>query len=67
MMAKYVVVVNRSFSTEVSVEAETPEAAAEQVNSRDFPLPVLEEWSGNKDWIYTVYDEQGIEVHEVEA
>ena len=66
-MPKFTVSVNRSYSTEVEVEADSPEAAAEQVNRSDFPLPPLEEWSGNKDWILTVYDERGIEVHEVEA
>lgn len=66
-MPKFTVAVNRSYSTEVTVEAETPEAAAEKVNHRDFPLPPLTEWSGNKDWIFTVYNEGGTELYEMEA
>lgn len=66
-MAKFTVTVNRSYSTQVDVEAETAEAAADLVSKREFPLPPLEEWSGNKDWIFTVHDEQGIEAYELEA
>lgn len=66
-MAKFTVSVNRSYTTEIEIDAETAEVAAEQVNRRDFPLPPLAEWSGNKDWIFTVYDEDGVEVHEVES
>lgn len=66
-MARFTVTITRSHSTEVSVEADSPEAAAEIVNRHAYPLPALEEWSGHKDWIFTVYDEAGTEILEKEA
>jgi len=62
----FVVNVRRSIECDVRVEADTPEQAAEQVNTTTFPLPPREEWSGIKDWLYRVFDEDGTEVHELE-
>jgi hypothetical protein len=57
---------SRSIECDVPIEANTPEEAAEQVNSTAFPLPPRHEWYGIKDWSYRVYDQGGNEVHELE-
>jgi hypothetical protein len=58
----YQVEVSRTISVTVTVAADSPEHALEYVNTVSFPLPARDEWSGHKDWAYTVYDGDGCEL-----
>lgn len=61
----YDVTISHTIETTVQVEAATPEAAAERVNDRTYPLPPRAEWEGMKDWRIVVRDPAtGDELHE---
>jgi hypothetical protein len=63
-MPSWEVEVSRTISTTVTVHAPTAENAAALVDRRDFPLPPRDEWTGHKDWLVRVYDQDGAEVYE---
>jgi hypothetical protein len=56
--------VRRSITVSVQVRAASGEAAAEIVNRSGYELPPRDEWSGEKDWQYTVIDASGDVVYE---
>jgi hypothetical protein len=63
-MRTFTVGITQSISVDVTVEAETPEDAVNQVSWVSFPLPPRHEWQGSDDWEYTVFDEYGNEITE---
>jgi hypothetical protein len=60
-MTAYTVEVQRSISVQVTVTAETAEAALAIVDQADFELPPRSEWT-HKDWSYVVCGEDGTEL-----
>ena len=66
-MASHHVHVQRTITTEVMVEAETPEAAVSSVSHSDFPLPPYDQWEIIDGWRFVVYDpDSGMPVYEEE-
>ena len=61
-MPTFEIWVYRGYATAVSVDADNGQAAIELVNTRDFPLPPIEQWQGQKDWLLRAFDEHGDEV-----
>jgi hypothetical protein len=61
-MARFEVEIQRTVYTSVEVEAASPEAAREQVESVMFPLPPLSEWEALDGEEVIVRDERGEEV-----
>lgn len=57
---RYQVRISRTVETTVEVEADSPQAAAEVVDSRDYPLPPPEAWDTVKrSWQYVVVGDHG--------
>lgn len=61
-MAKYEVEISRTITVTVPVQADSPEQAHETVNKREYALPPRDQWTGDKDWRYVVYDDDGNEL-----
>jgi hypothetical protein len=59
---KYTVSVTRSISVDIEVEADDPEEAIATVNDQNFELPPRDEWAGDDDWLFTVFDKEGNEL-----
>jgi hypothetical protein len=58
-MPQYTVSVQRTIDVSVRVEAKSPEEARAKVQRRDFELPPRDEWTGQKNWEFAVYDADG--------
>lgn len=64
-MTVYHVQVRRSLVCTVEVEAGSPAEAIKKVDNQDFDLPPRDEWDGQKDWQYEVYDANGDNVEDL--
>ncbi len=58
-MSKFQVEVSRTIVVTVPVEAASPQAAVALVDDWHFTLPPRDSWSGQKDWRYVVYGDDG--------
>ena len=66
-MPTFEVSVYRGYTTTVHVDAENGQAAIDLVNARDFPLPPIDQWHGQKDWLLRAFDADGEEVADSET
>lgn len=61
-MPQFSVTIRRAHETTEVVEADSAEEAFTKVNKHDYKLPPLEEWWPVDDWMYWVFNDEGMEV-----
>lgn len=59
MAKKFEVQLTRSVTVTVEIDADSAEQARDTAMAPDYPVPPIEEWHKQDDWVCQVFDQQG--------